>query len=384
MYKSVYEKKIYIFIFILWYSTEILFNTTLKALMGVRIEIISNVVSWLIFVLIMIKIVIFQSYKRKELIIIIGITLPIIIATVLSGNRTLLSTWMFIVASKNNDLDEIVHIAYTILKIMIPFVIILCILGFIEDHTMMRGSIQRFSLGFSHPNQLGLRIFQLILCNLYVNREKLGIFNYCYAILTILFTIKVPNSQTAYISLIVMLILLLIYKYIENQKQIFVKIYSGGLLIGTVLLNVFSIFFSFIDVNKNMLLSQIDKWMSGRFSWGHRAWQIYGISFWGQRVYVSEEEVGKIGLTSRLYLDNAYLSILLRYGILVFLIFFILYSLLVGKMIIQKRYLLAIILFLYALYGTMENGLYMMSHNIFLIAFADLLYQKISDKESEI
>ena len=376
MYKEVFVKKLYIFIFILWYSTEIIFNTTLKTFMGLSIEVISNAVSWLVFALLMIKIVFFQSYKKKELMIIIGVTLPIMIATVLSGNRTLLSTWMFIVAAKNNDFGEIVHVAYIILKIMIPFVFILCIFGVIEDYTMMRESIQRFSLGFSHPNQLGLRIFQLILCSLYVNRDKLGILNYCYIIFAIIFTIKVPNSQTAYISLIVLFILLLIYKYIENQKRILVKIYAEGLLIGSILLNVFSIILSYINVNRNSLLSQIDKWMSRRFSWGHRVWQIHGTSFLGQRVYVNGEEVRMIGLTSRLYLDNAYLSILLRYGILVFLIFSIFYLLLVRKMIAQKRYILVIILFLYALYGVMENGLYMMAQNIFLIAFADLLYQK--------
>lgn len=382
MYKSIYIKKnIYIFIFILWYSTEIIFNTTLKSFMGIKIEAISNLVSWLVFVLLMMKIVIFQSYKKKELIIIVVITLPFIIATAFSGNRTLLSTWMFIVAAKNNDLDEIVHIAYRILLIMIPFVIILHFFGFIEDHTMMRGSIQRLSLGFSHPNQLGLRIFQLILCNLYVHREKLNMLNYFYEILALLFTIIIPNSQTAYISLIVLFILLLIYEYIRNQNQILIRIYAGGLLIGSILLNVLSIILSFIDVNRNLLLSRIDKWMSGRFSWGHRVWQIYGTSFWGRRIYVTEEEVGVIGLTSRLYLDNAYLSIFLRYGVLVFLIFSFFYIFLVREMIVQKRYMLVVIFFLYALYGTMENGLYMMSHNIFLIAFADLLYQKISNKE---
>lgn len=301
MYKSIYIKKnIYIFIFILWYSTEIIFNTTLKSFMGIKIEAISNLVSWLVFVLLMMKIVIFQSYKKKELIIIVVITLPFIIATAFSGNRTLLSTWMFIVAAKNNDLDEIVHIAYRILLIMIPFVIILHFFGFIEDHTMMRGSIQRLSLGFSHPNQLGLRIFQLILCNLYVHREKLNMLNYFYEILALLFTIIIPNSQTAYISLIVLFILLLIYEYIRNQNQILIRIYAGGLLIGSILLNVLSIILSFIDVNRNLLLSRIDKWMSGRFSWGHRVWQIYGTSFWGRRIYVTEEEVGVIGLTSQI------------------------------------------------------------------------------------
>ena len=51
------------------------------------------------------------------------------------------------------------------------------------------------------------------------------------------------------------------------------------------------------------------------------------------------------------------------------------------EMIVQKQYVFVIILFLYALYGTMESGLYQITHNIFLIAFAVLLYQKGSINE---
>ena len=384
MYKKIFSEKFYIFIFVLWYSTEIIFSTTLKTIMGISAGKISNAVSWLIFILLMLQIVLCQSYKKRELVIIIGVTLPLIVATVLSGDRTLLSTWMFIVAAKNNDLEKVIHIAYRILLIMIPMVILFRTLGVIGERTMLRGNYRRFSLGFAHPNQLGLRIFQLILCNCYVNRNKLSVLNYCYIIFAIIFTITVPNSQTAYISMIVFLIFLLIYKCIEKQKQIFIKLYTVALLIGAILLNVLSIIFSYIDVNRNTILSQLDKWMSGRFSWGHKVWQIYGTSFFGQKIYVYEEEVRLIGLISRLWLDNAYLSILLKYGIPIFLVFSSSYIFLVRRMIVQKNHILVIIFFLYALYGTMETGLYMVTHNIFLISFADLLYQKTNTKEIEI
>ena len=47
----------------------------------------------------------------------------------------------------------------------------------------------------------------------------------------------------------------------------------------------------------------------------------------------------------------------------------------------QQEGMLAIILFLYALYGVMENGLYQITHNIFLIAFSNLLYGKSASEE---
>ena len=148
--------------------------------MGISVGKISDVVTWLVFALLMFQIVFFQSYKKREVIIIVVITIPIIIATVLSGQRTMMSAWMFIVASKNVDLDDVIRTAYRILLVMLPAIMLLCLLGFIDNRVLMRGSVQRYSFGFSHPNQLGLRVFQLMACHCYVHRNNLKEINYLF------------------------------------------------------------------------------------------------------------------------------------------------------------------------------------------------------------
>lgn len=174
MNRKIRMKSLYMYIFIFWYSTEILFNSTLDNILGVSVDNISNLIAWMVFGLLMLQIILFQSYTKRELMIIVMITLPIVIATFLSGNRSLLSAWMFVVAAKNVDLDDVICVAYKILSIMIPVIAMLCLLGVIEDATLMRGTMRRYSLGFSHPNQLGLRIFQYIVCHCYVHKNRLG------------------------------------------------------------------------------------------------------------------------------------------------------------------------------------------------------------------
>lgn len=376
MNRKIRLKSLYMYIFIFWYSTEILFNSTLDNIMGVSADKISNLIAWLVFGLLMIQIGFFQSYTKRELMIIVMITLPIVIATFLSGNRSLMSAWMFVVAAKNVDLDDVICVAYKILSIMIPVIAVLCLLGIIENATLMRGTMQRYSLGFSHPNQLGLRIFQYIVCHCYIHKNRLGKLNYILIFLAILFLVMIPNSKTAYIVTTILLCMLLLYRFVKNQGPECMKLFEKGLLFGTFCFGFFSIYFSYIDVSRNSILARIDKWMSSRFSLCHIVWQLYGVSLLGQRVYISEEERKLVGIKTRLFLDNAYLSILLRYGILTFFIFFIGYLCLVKVLMIRKEYILAIILFLYALYGVMESGLYMISHNIFLITFSSLLYKK--------
>lgn len=375
--KKVYGiRNFYIFVFIFWYGTEIIFNSTLINILGESFNKINNGINWFVFGLLMVQIVFFQSYTIKEIFIIVGITFPVIVATVLSGQKTIMSTWMFIVAAKNVNLDKVICVAYKILLITISSIIFMCLLGFIENKTLMRGDIERLSLGFSHPNQLGLRVFQLIVCYCYTQKNKLGKLNYVYIFLTILFLVKIPNSKTAYIVTAVLFLMLLMYEFMSGQKQKYMKLYENGILLGILFLNIFSIFFSYIDVNRNSVLLRIDRWMSSRFSLCHKVWLLYGVPFWGQKIYVTEDEIGLAGIKNRIWLDNAYVSTLLRYGVLIFLIFSISYLCLVRAVLLEKQYMLAIILFLYALYGIMENGLYMITHNIFLIAFASLLYKK--------
>lgn len=383
MHKTIKLKNFFIYIFILWYSTELIYNSTLKNIMGISVEKISDIVTWLVFALLMLQIVFFQSYKKRELIIIVAITIPVIIATVLSDQRTMMSAWMFVVASKNVDLDDVIRIAYKILLVMLPGIMLLCLFGFIENRIFMRGSVQRYSVGFSHPNQLGLRVFQLMACHCYVHKNNLKKINYLYIFLTTLFLIIVPNSQAAYITMGALLFMLLLYKNINEKKPAYMKLYEEGIFYGAFCLNLFSIIFSGINVNSNFILARLNSWLSSRFSVCHKVWMMYGVSFFGQKIYVTEEERALVGIKNSMWLDNAYVSILLRYGILVFLIFSISYLYLIKVVEMQKNDILVIILFLYALYGTIETGLYMITHNIFLITFSTLLYRKTLQRATD-
>ena len=168
--KTIKADNFFIYIFVLWYSTEILYNSTLKDIMGISMNKISDIITWIVFLL-LVQILFLQTYSKRELFLIAGITFPIVLATVLSVHRTIMSAWMFIVAAKNVEFKQIIHTAYKILLIMIPIIFLLCLAGIIDNRILMRGSVRRYSLGFSHPNQLGLRTFQLAACHCYVDKD---------------------------------------------------------------------------------------------------------------------------------------------------------------------------------------------------------------------
>ena len=70
------------------------------------------------------------------------------------------------------------------------------------------------------------------------------------------------------------------------------------------------------------------------------------------------------------------MSILLRYGPIVFILFTVLY---VSTMIMLKKmqqYVLVEILCLYAIYGIMENNFFSMSQNLFLLLLSYPIYKR--------
>lgn len=367
---------IFTFIFILWYATEILFNTTITEIGGLSIDVLNSAMNYVILGLLMLQILFFQKYEKKELIIIAMITIPIVISTKQSGYFVLLSAWMFIVASKNVKFEEVIRIAYTILRIMIPLIIILYFIGALEESTLYRNGVLRHSLGFSHPNQLGLRLFQLLVCNFYIHRKKVHAGNYIFALLLIVAAYFIPNSQTATICMGCVSVFVMAYVFFEKYSTSLMHLFKKLLIVIGIMSNLLSVVWSVCGVEKYEILKQIDQWMSIRFSTCHKVFQLFGSSLWGQHLYITSAERALVGIRTILFLDNAYMALMLRMGVIVYVIFTVAY---IGQMMILRKKdnnILLIILVVYAIYGIMENGFFALTHNIFLLAFSDMLYRK--------
>lgn len=374
------ERKHYSFIgiFLLWYVSEIFFNTTLKSVFGIDISVLNSIISYLILVLLMLHIVFFQKYSLKEFILIGIITWIVSISTILSQTFFLMSLWMFVVASKDTSFEKIIQITYKVLKITVPAVLILHFLGYIEDYTIYRQGVARYSLGFSHPNQLGLRFFQLIVCHFYVHRNAIRKRDWLYLLATIIFVYIVPNSQTAFCCLIAFLIGMYLTYFLQQNSQRLLEIYGRVLMVLALLFNIFSVLFSIIIIKKDSWLYVLDSWMSVRFSACHKVYELFGVKFWGNKLYISANERMQIGYHENLWLDNAYMALLLRFGILTYVLFSLIYLINMSYHKRNKNMFLAVILFVYALYGIMEQGMISLTHNIFLLSLANLLYDKNS------
>lgn len=377
-------RNIFLAIFVLWYVNEFICGTTLKAVFGIPTGWIDSMVKYLTLGLLLIQIAFGQTYKKKEFTWIGIISVPFIITAAVSGNYSLLSAWMFVIAAKDVDFDKIVKAVYRILYVMIPLTIILRFAGVMEEFTKPRGEAVRYSLGFSHPNQLGIVLFQFVVCHCYLHRKKLKITDYLLIVAVILFIYIAPNSQSAYLSIFAFLILSIFCGECQKHSLKIADIYGKVILLFAFLLNVVSIFLSVVDIRLFPLLWKMDALISNRFATSYNTFQIYGIKIWGQKVFLYEEERIQAGMADgagRLYLDNSYMTLLIKYGVISYLIFSIAYLLLMDYFRKKEQYFMVTVLFMFALYGVMENCMFSAFHNVYLLAFAQMLYGKLGEEK---
>lgn len=350
---------LFLFAFAIWFIAEILFNTTLDDVVPFNLEKMSGVIDCAIFLLLLIQIVFFQEYSVRELLGIVLITLPVFVSTLLSGSIRVMGTWMFIVAFKYTGLDEIVSLAYRILRVMLPAIIFLCLIGLLPDASNYRFDILRHAMGFNHPNYFGMKIFQFSACYVYLHWHYLKKRDVLWAVLVIAFLYCVPHSVTSILCTAGLILLTITGHLLEKYKEALLEPFKLMLMIFAFVCIVAMVLITLYGMD-SPICQALNAWMSYRLSYANRIYAVYGISLWGQKI------------SSNYLLDSGYMDLILRSGLLVYLMFFAGY---IGNMIYHKKNTaLYILLCTFALYGIMEYGVYLIARNIFLLCFADILY----------
>ncbi len=372
------------YVFVVWCIFDIVLRTAFEDKINILLEKIflnqnadiDRYIDISVLIVLITLIVFLQRYTKNDLLILSLITVPIIIATMNANNNHLISMLLFAVGAKYADMEKIIRMYFYILIIAIPLVIFFCVIGILPDYTMYRGGMIRHALGFEHPNRLGMRVFQLVACYCYVKKNSTSQWiKYIAMFLAAWFVYKVPNSQTAYICILIMLVVIGVGNFYDkhgiSKKRIIKAMAWGSVLIATMTVAI-----SFINPKVNHLYNKIDRYMSHRFLYGYRMYKFYGITLWGQDVQTLVKDSRYVGVYRQWYLDNAYLSILLRFGVVVYVIFVALWIAAIIYYTKNDNYTMVAILFTFSVYGIMTTGFYLVSHNIFLLTIANPIYKK--------
>jgi hypothetical protein len=217
----------------------------------------------------------------------------------------------------------------------------------------IRFGMNRYNLGFVAPSSLGYYSFSfscyLVLCYRKKINYKFTLFN--IAALGILWFIV--NCKTAVISIVLLWMLFIIS---QRKGKVF---YNKFWIITPYLLGGISLYFTVAFNSSNSFHKALNNFFSLRISYQNRYFKNTGIHLFGNSTALTS--------LKGIYLDNSYMSLLLRFGVIIFVIVLWLYSYSLSVAIREKNVNSVIVMLAALFYGLMEMTLYSYSMNIVLL-----------------
>jgi len=313
--------------------------------------------------------ILLEKHTFKEYIFMALIMVLVAICFIKAGVLTIILTPLFIFGAKNINFKRL-FIFNLWIRISSFILIITCsLIGIRENYIfhiyrMTGDNVLRWSLGFEHPNQLHMHFFIIIVLIIYVLYDK---FKISYALIIMLanyILYKYSMSRTGFLSVFIILILTFIFKEFTRRNISIPKILAWVVPFASL----FSVYCSkYFSYNSNILVF-INNLLQGRISNSNYYWKLNGVSLLGQKL---------ISNTTDLILDNSYVILWLNFGLIILIIFNILYVFTSYQLIKDNNYAGLLMIILFALYGVTEGFLSNIFLNISLVYFSILFYNKI-------
>lgn len=236
---------------------------------------------------------------------------------------------LFIYGARNINHKYILKISISILVSGVCCVLMLCLIGALPDvmtarNSTIANSFNRHSLGFYHSNVLPLIVLYLEAYYIFLEREKIK-YSVIISFMFIGFILNVIcNSRNAFYLCILLSMLVCFEKSVGFSKKIKEASYVVTKY-SVVFMSAFSYAMMFLLL-KGGIWNTIDSFFSGRFRlaiFKMRRIGLHFINFMSNKEFVTDFITYVDGKTlASIVLDNGYIYVILRYGILVILFYF--------------------------------------------------------------
>lgn len=302
----------------------------------------------------------FQWKAILEILVLVCVGL---VAMRVSGGATLLKLVLFFAITQDVELDDVL-ISYK-WSLVIPSVSIalLSLTGVVDLY--FRGAKVALEFGMQNPNTVPVIVFAIIVAFNLQREERLNGKILLVEAIVCFFLYYFCRARTAGIVFTLYIVLLVLFRNAKRVNRMMVGLQYLFLILVCVSIAVAILFHS-----RTVIWYQINNMLSGR----PRAWDLYltryGIKFFGQ----------KIDLTIAA-LDNAYLRLIIQYGILTFMAYLYLFVHLSRYAYKNENMVLIFSVIAYELYFMAEFGPILINFCPVLMYEAHLLMNRVQSGE---
>lgn len=296
-------------------------------------------------------------------------------------DATLFSFFVLLIATQNINTDDILRIYARVQTFILSACIIvypiLLVLGSsyaTVSYSAGRSAI-RYNFFFSHPNNFAIQCVFTVLVYIYLYRDKLSYYKTNIIILfTIVFLLVFPKSKTAVIALIIYLVVLFMIKYAKLIWKPFIKFVFPIIIICISIL----VYMNY----KGMALpfaNYITGTFAARFSGAAMSFHIYKVNLFGNYLNEIGNTIYINGQWSTLWIDLAYIRMLIAFGIVGASIFYYIFFKGLIRHIKEKNYTVLSLFVVVIVYAIAEWTAFSIL-TVFPLLFCNISFQSRSKK----
>lgn len=285
------------------------------------------------------------------------------------GSAMFALTFVLVWSARNLKFKDIAKFSLIISSIMLVFIILCSNLGVITDYVVTRKGRIRHYLGFRYALYGPAILYNIYAIYIYLKNKKLKIILVVFLFILNYHIYQLTNSRLSfYLSIIVLLFgIFLKYKpdFFERKKLLCFLMISSFILCSLV-----SIILPMKYNSSISWMANLNSFLGSRLRLSKESLELYGVPLLGQKVSWYGWGVDMEGNVAQQvikgnynYVDNGYLSILQRYGVIVFVILIISLTYAMIRCYKKKNYYLLVLLTLIALHALIDDLIIYLFYN---------------------
>ena len=313
--------------------------------------------------------------------------MSLLIYTSIGSFQTYIYSLTIIFLLRDFDFNKLVRIVLPVVVVILAFVILSSKIGIVPDYVEISATRTRHYLGFRYSLYPSTVMLNIVGLYIYIKQENITYKSLLLLLVSVLWIYLQTNSRLTTLSSIVLLTLGILLK---RFPKLLTRI--RYLLIFLIPSYIFAAVASYIVAGKYTSagsgLRAVDNFLGGRIYLASKSLYIYGFDWLGKNIQWVGNGLnadGQRSTMSYLYVDNMYIQVLQKYGLLYLIIFVTLLTLTLFILYKQRQYLLLLILSILAAHAMIDDLTFNLHYNFFLVLLAlpfAVKSMKIYKKES--
>ena len=299
---------------------------------------------------------------------------------------------LFIYALRDIPFKKLAKTSLVISVCLLLFVIISSKLGIIPSYLEVSGTRLRSYLGFRYALYPSILLMDIVAIVFYLKQNRIRYWQWFLLVLSVYWIyVQTDSRLTFYNSCILLLCNLLVKWFPDALSKLgnMFKIFRFTFIVNAII--SFWVSFNYLSSTNtfvNNFFYELNQMLGGRLYLANKSLSLFGFGLFGKPVEWNGNGLTYEGIRTYqtyLYVDNLYIQILQKYGLLILALMLSLLTLTLFKVIKSRQWVLAFILIIMSFHSMIDDLNLYLHYNIFWILLGSLIYSdyQFSDERNE-